>query len=157
MSDDRLGGGDNDQSVQAINQFKKVNENMFGTAWTEYYKGIFRCNSLINYLGQITWDNDTQKGQLGGEVYLLRTYYYYFDLARMFGTVPLITEPIPLNNPKAPADALFGQIAAGLKLAIELMPTVTFPDMDKSRLGHATKWAAQALMARVFLFYTGYY
>ena len=29
--------------------------------------------------------------------------------------------------------------------------------MDKSRVGHATKWAAESMMARAWLFYTGYY
>ena len=42
-----------------------------------------------------------------------------------------------------------------MKKAIEdLLPTERY---DAVESGRVTKWAAQALMARVFLFYTGYY
>jgi hypothetical protein len=75
----------------------------------------------------------------------------------MFGTVPLVVSPNPENLPRADADKLFGQIASDLKNAIELMPGEPFGSARAPELGHATKWAAQSLMARAFLFYTGYY
>jgi len=58
------------------------------------------------------------------------------------------------NLPKSPAEVTYGQIASDLSNAIELMNSTPYISTEP---GHATKWAAQALMARVFLFYTGYY
>ncbi len=157
MSDDRFGGGGTDNShIQAVCRFKKVNENMFSGSWHRYYRGIYRCNSLLHSLGQITWTSDAQRAKIESETRFMRA-YFYFDLARLFGTVPLVLEPVPLNIPRTPADQVFAQIGADLKFAIEHFASDRFQDIPKTELGHATKWAAEGLMARAFLFYTGYY
>jgi hypothetical protein len=72
----------------------------------------------------------------------------------MFGEVPLVLSTEVTNIPKNPADETYAQIAEDLKNAISLMPSTPYNTVAS---GHATKWAAEALMARVFLFYTGYY
>lgn len=60
-----------------------------------------------------------------------------------------------VNVPRSPAADTYALIASDLKLAIEeLLPATRYDTVES---GRATKWAAQALMARVFLFYTGYY
>jgi starch-binding outer membrane protein, SusD/RagB family len=157
MSDDQFGGGgENDQSVHATDCFKKYGDDMYENAWTVYYKGIFRCNMLISKLDQITWDSDDQRDQAEGEARFLRA-YFYFDMARMWGTVPLVTTTDPLNLPKATASEIFAQIATDLKLAIEKLPATSLAQISTTELGHATRWAAEGLMARAFLFYTGYY
>ena len=51
---------------------------------------------------------------------------------------------------------IYGNIAAGLKKAIEIMPSKKWNECI-SGLRHATKWDAEALLARVYLFYTGFY
>ena len=71
--------------------------------------------------------------------------------------MPLLTAPEPLNLPKASTDAIYGQIASDMKNAIELMPAIPWTDWPKEMIGHSTKWAAEGMMARIFLFYTGYY
>ena len=51
LSDDRFGGaGEGDSDTQAVNQMKKVGENMFADGWKQNYTGIFRCNTLIETL-----------------------------------------------------------------------------------------------------------
>jgi len=158
LSDDRFGGaGEGDNDTQAINQLKKVGENMFADAWTQNYKGIFRCNMLLETVGQVEdWKSEIQKNQVIGESYYLRA-YFYFELCRIYGTVPLIITTDPVNNPRATADELYAQIASDLKEAIQILPAIPFGASNAPELGHATKWAAEAMMARVFLFYTGYY
>jgi len=79
---------------------------------------------------------------------------FYFDLARLFGNVPLVLETKPQNLPQATPGELYAQITSYLKAAIEAFPAVPYSVAD---LGRANKWVAQALMARVYLFYTGYY
>lgn len=158
MSDDRLGGGGpDDKSCKAIDQFKKSSEDMFNNPWRAMYFGVYRSNYLLSNLDQVVWNSEESKNKILGEIHFLRA-YFYFDLARMFGQVPLVLNPEPVNIPKASTTELYGQIATDLKTAIELLPSVKFQDIDRAKdLGRVTKWAAEALMARVFLFYTGYY
>ncbi len=158
MSDDRFGGGGpDDRSCKAIDQFKKSSDDMFNNSWRAYYFGVFRSNFLIANLDKITWDTEENHNRIEGEVRFLRA-HFYFDLARMFGEVPLVKTPEPVNIPKAPAAETYALIASDLKTAIEKLPAVKYQDINKEKeLGRVTKWAAEAMMARVFLFYTGYY
>ena len=154
MSDDRFGGGgDNDIETRAISDFKINSQDMFLGAWLRYYRGIFRCNMLLENIDKPTYDSEAQKGKIKGQACFLRA-MFYFDLSRMFGDVPLVLETKPQNLPKTPAAQTYAQIATDLKASIEAFPSVPWAVAD---LGRANKWSAEALMARVFLFYTGYY
>ncbi len=155
MSDDRFGGGgQNDRAPEAINVFRVTGENEHSNAWGHNYKGIFRCNSLLSALDNVeVWESEEQKKRVIGETSFLRA-MFYFNLARLFGSVPMLLKTDPENLPKASADELYGQIALDLKTAIDNLPNVA---VAQSEFGRATKWAAEAYMARVFLFYTGYY
>ncbi len=157
MSDDRLGGGAAvDRSWAALDQMKKVNDNMFSDFWKKMYYGIYRCNLLLESLDLISeWENPKQKELIAAETHFLRA-YFYFELSRAFGDVPLSINTLDENLPRASAEDVFGQIAADFKYAIEALTINTF-QQDKERSGHASKWAAQGMMARTFLFYTGYY
>ena len=158
LSDDRLGGGsEGDRKMQAYNVLMKTDDNMLQIFWTQRYQGIFRANSLLQSIENVEkWESESIKNQLLGEIYFLRA-YSYFELCRMFGSVPLVITTEPVNYPKATPDELYAQIASDLKNAISLMESTPFGQSGAPELGHATKWAAEALMARVFLFYTGYY
>jgi len=158
MSDDRFGGGGtNDIGFKDTDAFTISTEDYYRPVWRTYYEGIFRANMILKRFDQANYTDENAKNQALGETYFLRA-YLYLKLCQLFGTVPLITDPAPVNFPKASPEELFGQIAFDLKKAIELMPAIPYnPSGDQSRLGHATKWAAEGMMARAFLFYTGYY
>lgn len=154
-SDDRFGGGgENDKDMQGLDHLLNTKSSRFETFWTARYQGIYRANTALENLDKVTsWDTEDQKNQLRGEAHFLRA-LFYFELSQMFGEVPLVVSTVAQNLPKSPADATYAQIAFDLQQAIELMPSAPYTSVVS---GHATKWAAQALMARVFLFYTGYY
>jgi hypothetical protein len=157
LSDDSFGGGGPDNvDFQNTDAFENTLEDRYDGLWAMTYQGIFRANMLISRFNQATYKNEDARRQDLGEAHYLRA-YLYLNLARFFGTVPLITIPQPSNNPKASADDIFAQIAADLKVAIDSMPSTKINEPSSPQLGHATKWAAEALMARAFLFYTGYY
>lgn len=157
LSDDCLaGGGSSDYLPHAINYLRAATDNDFSEPWAAFYSGIYRCNYLLANAHKVKWENDDKKNQILGEAYYLRGMFYYY-LAITFGTVPVVTDPTPQNNPKASADELFKQILSDLKQAIEMIPAVKVQNIDKKRMGYATKWAAEALMARAYLFYDGYY
>ena len=154
-SDDRFGGGgENDRDMQGLDHLMNTQPDRFLTFWTARYQGIFRANTALETIDLVEgWSNEEQKNQVLGEIYFLRA-LYYFELSQMFGEVPLVTSSEVTNVPKSPAEDTYAQIAEDLKNAITLMPSTPYNAVAS---GHATKWAAQALMARVFLFYTGYY
>ncbi len=155
--DDRLGGGgENDKLMQAVDLMMNNGKDMLGQFWTDRYKGIFRANVAIETLGNVKgYANDDQKNQMIGEAYFLRAFYYY-ELASLYENVPLVVTSAPENKAQATPDETWGQIISDLKKAIELMPAKPLGS-SWVEAGHADKWAAEALMARAFLFYTGFY
>lgn len=157
MSDDCFGGGDqNDLLCKGLDQFKKSSENMFRQGWRASYIGVFRSNFLLSELDNIDWTSEENRSRVEGETHFLRA-HFYFELSRMFGEVPLVTTPEALNIPKSPAADTYAVIASDLKAAIEKLPATKITETGAEYLGRVTKWAAEAQMARVFLFYTGYY
>lgn len=156
MSDDRFGsGGQEDINAQGLDQIELVQESLYDGLWAEPYVGIFRANMLIKDFERADYDDQELHDQRLGEAHFLRA-YLYFKLAKFFGTVPLITDPETqdVNSPKASVEDLYGQIAADLKLAIDIMPSKPYYEFKS---GRATRWAAEALMARIWMFYTGVY
>lgn len=157
LSDDRFGGGGpDDRRMHAVDRLKKVDENMFSDVWKQDYRAIYRSNMLLNSLDGISWESQETRNKIEGQAHFLRA-YFYFDLCRLFGTVSLLTTSEPENVPRATAEELYAQIAFDLKTAIEKLPSVKYSAANNSELGRATKWAAEALLARAYLFYTGYY
>lgn len=154
-SDDRFGGGgENDKDMQGLDHLMNTKTSRFETFWTARYQGIYRANTAIENLDKVTsWANDAQKNQVLGEAHFLRA-LFYFELSQMFGEVPLVVTTEAENIPKNPAAETYAQIGFDLQQAINLMSSSPYSSVAS---GHATKWAAEALMARVFLFYTGYY
>ncbi|SEL42350.1 RagB/SusD family nutrient uptake outer membrane protein [Parapedobacter koreensis] len=154
-SDDRFGGGgENDRDMHGLDHLMNTQPNRFLPFWRARYQGIFRANTAIATMDNVTgWDNESQRNQLLGEVYFLRA-LFYFELSQLFGEVPLVIVPEAENLPKSPAADTYAQIGADLQQAISLLPATSYTN---TTVGHATRWAAQALAARVFLFYTGYY
>lgn len=152
-SDDRFGGGgDNDKLMQAWDKIMNFNTDASQPFWEDRYQGIFRANSVISSIEIMELEGE-EIMQLKGEAYFLRAFFYH-ELAEMYGEVPLITTTESRNIPKTSADSIYGQISSDLKNAISIMKSVPYNEISA---GHATKWAAEALLARVFLFYTGFY
>ncbi|MCD7795655.1 MAG: RagB/SusD family nutrient uptake outer membrane protein [Alistipes sp.] len=159
MSDERLGGAGKDDAVaQSVANYMKTSDNMYSGLWSRCYQGIYRCNFLFSVEEQIDWAGDDEaRKRIIGEGHFMRA-YYYFDLLRLFENVPMPLVPEPANLPQAPVDEAYGQVAADLLQAIELLPDTKHAGLNGVGTdGHATKWAAEALLARVFLFYTGVY
>lgn len=156
-SDDRFGGaGQSDRDNRAIGRLKRNGEEQYKNPWQQMYSAIFRVNTILKNLDRIPWSSQAARDEVEGESMFLRA-YAYMNLCRTYGTVPLVMTTEQVNLPRATPEALWGQIASDFKGAIEKMPAVNYQRMEKARLGHATKWAAEAMMARAWLFYTGYY
>lgn len=158
LSDDCFGGGGtNDDGFHATDAYiYPPNDDYYMNLFESSWKGILRVNTIINRFDQAEYLDMDARGQALGEAHFLRA-YFYFRLSKFFGPVPLKLEPAPSNLPRATPEEMYSQIALDLKIAIENMPSTPFSSISIDRLGHVNKWAAEAMMARVYLFYTGLY
>ncbi len=151
------GGGENDKDAQASDHLLYYGESLFADFWSARYQGINRANMALANLDNVA--DETIRDQKKGEALFLRA-YFYFELTQMFENVPLISAA-PENVSQAqiaptqmPADSIYAHIASDLKQAVEIMPAHKWNEVTS---GTATRWAAEALLARVYLFYTGFY
>lgn len=129
----------------------------FSDVWEGRYQAIGRANSALFYLDQFTID-ESLKNRYIGEVKFLRA-LFYFDLVRCFGGVPLVTTRIDINDSEAINNVVYvrktkqetyTQIEADLLDAIDKLPLKsTYAAND---LGRASKGAAQALLAKAYLY-----
>lgn len=131
--------------------------NILENEWKNYYAAIYRCNELLAHEDQISWTSEDTKGTYMGECRAIRA-LCYFDMVRMWGNIPLFTEPVNENRPQADPDEVYNVIFSDLLYAVNNIPASAYPkSAAASNDGHITKYAASALLARVYLFYTGYY
>ena len=169
MSDECFGGTGNadGRGYQVVDRFNKSESpsdaNLFNGLWADYYAGIFRCNKLLMEIDNITWDGETAeqdsivKNRIEGETKAIRA-LLYFDLIRLFGNIPLLTEPSEENLPQVDPVDVYELIAQDLIFAANNIPQDAYPKSNaSSNDGRITPYAAKALLARVFLYYTGYY
>ena len=168
MSDDASGGaGKSDYLLpQAVDRFDpsiapgeaNIYQGIWGSAWSD----INRCNLFLKLFNTFPWDDSsafakqnyfTKSGSVG-EVKFIRAYMYFVSM-QMWGHLPLITEETkdPGNEPQADSKLIYEQIVKDLQDAIKVLPS-SYPSDANGRI---TKYAAEALIARVYLFYTGYY
>lgn len=160
MSDDCYGGGgpddrDNrllDRMDQSINP---ASNNLLGGVWGDYYKCIYNCNLLLGSLDNISWTSDSERKSIEGQARAIRA-LAYFDLVRMFENVPLLTTPSSDKVPQATPDDVYKLIVEDLKYAAENIPADKFTD-NSSTLGRISRYAAEGMLARVYLFYDGVY
>ena len=163
MSDQTFGatGNSDGRGYQAIDRFdisqSPSDANLFNGTWTDYYTAIFRCNSLLVKMDQIEWNDDNEThSRIEGETRVLRA-MLYFDLVRLFGYVPLLTEPSSENFPQSEPIETYRLIAEDLKFAADNIPTNAYPKSNAAKNdGRISAYAAKALLARVYLYYTGY-
>ena len=158
LSDEMFaGGGSDDIYVKNIEFWEDPNEDTYLGIWETYYQGIFRANVLLERFDQADYGDDVDaRNQALGEAHFMRA-FFYFRLAQVFGSLPIITSSAEdPNQPRGTLDETYALIASDLKFAIDIMPKTPFTSISADRLGHANIWVAQAFMARVYLFYTGY-
>jgi len=164
--DDCLGGSLATGNSAAMNVLMYTNLNLFRGywegenwvpgLWDRAYQLIYRANTALAAFEKFQgWSSEAEKNRHLGEVYFLRAYAFN-ELAQVFGGVPLRTGTDMPTLSRASVEEVYELIASDLKNAIELMPNKIYLN-GSSLAGHATKYAAEAMMARVFLFYTGRY
>lgn len=138
------------QDQYQISKFIDNSSNSLTAAgWNDMYNGVFNCNEVISRIGSATFDV-TKKNQFEGESRFIRA-FYYFNLVRLFGDVPLVDRPITaeesLKIPRTSSSTIFQFIEDDLTKAIGLLPET----YATSELGRVRASAAKTLLAKVYI------
>lgn len=145
---------------RAIPHYATTKESAFlDQVWTALYQGIGRANVVLESIPAMdAYKNGTeaQKANLNrlmGEAKFLRA-YFYFDLVRLFGEVPLKLTAAKAGEkfdiPGTDRYTIYEQIIKDMKEGADLLPA-TLPTDER-----INKWGAKAVLARVALYAGGY-
>ena len=156
MSDDCYGsGGLQDNVAKSLHHFTTASANQYEQDFILLYGGISRANNQIETIDNVKW-TDTQKAQrdqLLGEGYFMRGLYTMW-LTQMYGDVPLITSTVITDEMQEEVSAeekIYPQILSDFVSAKNLMGG------RNPGSGHADKFAAEAFIARAWMFWAGFY
>jgi hypothetical protein len=158
-SDDAFCGGSDASDMsqwQDMESFKMEPENNSSSdLWNRCYSGIYRANLYLEKQDGIAWVTEGLKERYAAEVKFLRAYFYW-DLVRHYGWVPIITQVLPnveeyKNLTQSTPSEIFTLIASDLLDAVNVLPA----DITAAEKGRISKGAVQAMMARIYLYHTG--
>ncbi len=152
LSGDNVAWTGSQSQIQEFINHQVSGENSTVTgAWAAIYRVINRANQVIAKVAEV---NDPQltpelRNQFIGEAYFLRA-LSYFDLARTWGGVPLITDPTLSYDdnsgiPRSTRAETYAQVLRDLEVAEPLLPATT----NRYRATQKTVWA---LKARYYLY-----
>lgn len=153
---------DGDQAwIDDVGNYNFTSENgAFAGIWKYNYEGISRTNLAIFQmtdeatLSKVNMSEEKRK-QLLAEAYFLRS-FFYFDLMKNFGDVPMVLKPLKDFNEayevavRTPKVKIFEQIKDDLAVAVANLPNSKYS--SQSEKWRVSKGAAIALLAKIALF-----
>lgn len=122
----------------------------FSDLWINNYQGIGRATYALKFIPETT---SPDKERYIGEAHFLRA-YFYFNLVRIFGGVPLIDKvlesemEIATASKRASAEEIYALIESDLNAAITRLP----PTIAPAEYGRVSKYAAIGMLAKVSLY-----
>lgn len=150
-SDNTLAGGESASDVPGIQQIDDMIHTPENTnlrdLWGWMYAGVNRANFIMEFKDKTDF---TGKNDVLGQTRFLRA-YYYFELLKWFGDVPLVVDKRiqfgdQFDVDRTPKAQVYAQIEEDLQFAAESLPS------SQSDIGRVTKGAAQALLGKVLLY-----
>jgi hypothetical protein len=143
--------GSQSQVQEFINHKVNAENSTISGAWNSIYVTINRANNVIYGVPLVTDATLTQalKDQYVGEAYFIRA-LAYFDAVRIWGGVPLITQPTltssdNLDIPRSTTEQTYAQVLSDLKTAEPLLPET----VNRFAATRKTVWA---LLSRYYLY-----
>ncbi|NKI28400.1 RagB/SusD family nutrient uptake outer membrane protein [Arenibacter sp. 6A1] len=140
-------------NMRPISWFLDLNDNNGDATalWQSNYQGIALANTVIEYVPNVPMNDQNLKERLIAEAKFLRA-FYYFELVRVYGEVPILTEVISntdelIGITRNSVEEVYALIEQDLIEALSILPS----EYDAEEKGRATKWSATALLAKVHL------
>lgn len=114
--------------------------------WNLCYAGVKRCNDVINILKIAVGVPADHATLITAQARFLRG-FYHLELKKIFGNIPFVDESISTENLAITnsVDA-WPQIEADLQFAVDNLPETW------SQVGRANKWAAEAMLAKAYMY-----
>lgn len=154
-SDDAFKGNTNQGDQRDFGNLADFNINpsneWLDTQWRYAYQGIFRCNLAIENIPKAPI-NESQINLFVAEAKFLRG-VFYFDLVRNFRGVPLLIEPLTVeeaNMPRATESQIWAQIEQDFIDAKAYLPLKS--ERQANSIGRATRGAALAYLVKTTLY-----
>lgn len=150
-SDNSIAGGESVNDSPGLHQIDAMNHggvnNELRNVLRWNYTGVTRANYILENQDNIEFPG---KAHILAEAKFLRA-YYYFELVKYFGDVPLIVDrrigiDEALQIPRSSKADVYAQIEQDLIDAVAVLNPVA------SQKGRATKGAAQAFLGKVYLY-----
>ncbi len=132
-------------------------------AWNVNFNGIFKANAILDQITKNAsyLNSPALATRLTAEARYLRA-FFYFDLVRYFGKVPIIDHPVVAAEANSisrnTVSDVYKFIIADLQYAIANLPlnySGTFPAYSATDVGRATKYAAEGTLAQVYMARSG--
>ncbi|WP_452221240.1 RagB/SusD family nutrient uptake outer membrane protein [Lacinutrix salivirga] len=150
-SDNTLAGGENPTDVIGIQQIDDMihtpNNEQLRSIWGWMFAGVNRANFILEFQDKTDFPD---KENVLAQTKFLRA-YYYFELVKWFGDVPLVIDQRILfgdqfDVDRTPNAEVYAQIEIDLMYAVDNLP------VSQAQVGRITKGAAQALLGKVYLY-----
>lgn len=157
MSDDARKGsnpGDQSSALGPFDDFQFTNTSEFvKNWWRTLYEGIRRTNLVINRVPDIAMEVTVANRYIAQAKFLRAL--YYADLVRGYGGVPIVLGlDVSDDLTRSSGDEVYALIESDLRDAITKLPLRS--ELSANDLGRATQGAAQALLARAYLYQHDY-
>ena len=141
------------RSINTFNEGSESPSNIAWTsstyAWSNMYSAIRQTNVAIANLPEATFEDQNLKDKLMGEAHFLRAYYYH-QLLRFYGGVPIIDSPYSLGDDLSIARSTFAQTVDFI--VAELDKSASLLNGKDMAEGRASRIAAMALKSRVLVY-----
>jgi hypothetical protein len=150
-SDNTLAGGESATDVIGIQQVDDMvhgaDNQQLRDVWGWMFAGVNRANYILEFQDKIDF---TGKNEIIAQAKFLRA-YYYFELVKWFGDVPLVIDKRLLfgdqfSVDRTPKTEVYAQIEKDLIFAADNLPYLQI------ETGRITKGAAQALLGKAYLY-----
>jgi hypothetical protein len=120
--------------------------------WDVLYSRIRQVNLFFERIEEVPFEDEALKTRMMGEVHFLNAYFYH-NLVRLYGGVPLIKQTYELNDenflvPRSSLEESIQYIVDECDLAASMLPITN----EAKNIGRATKGAALALKSRILLY-----
>ena len=130
-------------------------EKVVGEIWSAAYNHINQANQVIENIAQSAGMTETGRRQLTAEAKFLRALLYFY-LVNLFGDVPLVLSTRYQETQhirRTPVREVYRQVVQDLQEAEQALP-VSYPAYPATGTVpiRATRYAAMALLARVYLY-----
>lgn len=150
------GGGDKSESayIQEMKDWVTLPTNIWGKAvWESYYLAIYRANTVIKQVGSATFDANIKK-QYIAEAKFVRAYSYLI-LVKLFGDVPIFTEPVRADQIGKVGRDSFEDVIAQIKKDFSEAAADLPASWPADQVGRATSGAAKGFEARTTMYAIG--